>query len=614
MRRIGVVFAIIFSLSADCRAQSSGFQDLGIPVRSPLPMSAVVGADQSGGNVVAYLNVTVSASHPTIVAINLRSGKVDFYPASIDDIAFAMLTGPDGRIYLATSGTGSLLRFDPKSPSQGLVNLGRFSPNETYIFQMTSDGKKMIYGGTFPHARIIGFDTQTGAFRDLGVIAEGESYVRTLAMDQWGNLVAGTGTREMGVFIVDASTLQRRNVLPSEFRKPGYPIVKMGSDNNVYVQVGYQLFLWNGQKLLPVAESVYPGDLKPKLADGRILQGYFGQPDTLGIVLRGEDGKDERRPFRFTGDGARLFYVSAGSGGRVYGGSIMPNRVFVCSSSGETLELGNPVEGEWGETYSSVAIGHEVVFAAYSGGVWAVYDETRPWRWGKTLGSNPLFLGGLGDGHDRPRAIASDGRSRAFVGSTPGYGELGGGLAVIDAVQKRVVWNGRNIVPRQSIASLCYDPETGLLYGGTSVMGGGGSSPTEKEGRVFVWDPSSHQLRKSFVPVPGDNSVIALTLTGRKLIGVTRESSTLFVYDLSTQKLTFLLRIPWGMVPDLSLGTFGSNICYGIAGNSIFKFDVTSSSLSLIAQYPGKIECGFALADQYIYFGSGAHLIRYRIQ
>jgi len=57
-----------------------------------------------------------------------------------------------------------------------------------------------------------------------------------------------------------------------------------------------------------------------------------------------------------------------------------------------------------------------------------------------------------------------------------------------------------------------------------------------------------------------------------------------------------------------------SGLIWGLTGHSVFAVDPDSGEVAAMADAPVPIRCGFALRDDAVYFGSGAHLWRYRFR
>ena len=54
-------------------------------------------------------------------------------------------------------------------------------------------------------------------------------------------------------------------------------------------------------------------------------------------------------------------------------------------------------------------------------------------------------------------------------------------------------------------------------------------------------------------------------------------------------------------------------LIWGLTSHGVFAVDPNSGEVTVKADAPVPIRCGFALRDDAVYFGSGAHLWRYRL-
>jgi hypothetical protein len=185
-------------------------------------------------------------------------------------------------------------------------------------------------------------------------------------------------------------------------------------------------------------------------------------------------------------------------------------------------------------------------------------------------------------------------------------------MGVYDPAADKFVENYRNIIPQQSVVSLAWEERSGLVFGGSSVAGGGGSRPTEKEAHFFAFDPAARKKTLDVAPVAGDSTIVAMVAAEGKAFAVSRPSNTLFVYDPASSEIVHRRKIAFGAQHEISLGRFRDGKLYGLAGSTIYRMDPKTYAIEKVAAYKGRITCGFALNDTGVYFGSGTHLIRYR--
>jgi outer membrane protein assembly factor BamB len=582
------------------------FEDLGIPIRKAGYKGCLVAPEGSGKRDLLYFNFNQSGDRLFILAVDPDTGEAEQHMAPEGPGAWGYILGPDGRIYLGTWDGGLILRFDPRRPDLGIRVVGKPSESEGYIWMFALGGDGKLYGGTYGNAKLISIDPRTDEMNDLGRMDETQMYSRTVAAGSDGRIYIGIGTERGDVIVYDPNTGIHRSILPAELKKGLKSATTMeGRDGHAYASVGDRVFRCENCSLVP-AES-YPGPPEQRFRDGRILEGAGN-----GFYeIRDTDGRVSRREFTYSGTGVSIFYVATGPSGRVYGSSCMPLELFEYDPSSQSLRhLGNPTSVN-GEIYSMAALGEKLYICAYPGSWLSVYDPAKPWSYGTEEDSNPRGIGYAGDGHLRPRAMVVGPGGKLYIGSLPPYGEHGGAMGVYDPQRDRFVENHRNLIPRQGIVSLVHHERSGLIVGGSSISGGGGTKPVEKEAHLFAWDPAGRELVLDTVPVEGDSSINAMTVADDRILAASHPSGTLLSVDPSDWSLDRIGALPHH-VPDLCLGNLDGRI-YGISGSSIFRIIPDSGEIRSLDAYPGPINAGFALSGGSLYFASGSHLIRYTL-
>jgi hypothetical protein len=86
----------------------------------------------------------------------------------------------------------------------------------------------------------------------------------------------------------------------------------------------------------------------------------------------------------------------------------------------------------------------------------------------------------------------------------------------------------------------------------------------------------------------------------------------LFVFNPETMKVDKTIPLPGGQA-EISLGRHKSGKLVGLAGRNVYIVDTATMEVVSQAKSPVEIRCGFALADDAVYFGSGSELWRYRL-
>ena len=569
-------------------------------------MGCVVGPDGRGGEAL-YFNFNQAAAPLFLVQVNPNTGEARQFNAQEGPGAWAFIVGPDEKIYLGTWESGWLLRFDPKQPEEGIKNLGKPAASETYLWQFAIGRDGKIYSCTYPNAKLVSFDPATGKSEDLGRMHPTEMYARSIAAGKDGLIYVGIGTREGDIVAFDPKTREHRSVLPETLRGKRLAVtgvVSRGADGQVYGFFrGTIMKLEHGEATVVKASRGPPA---LKLRDGRVVVSR----DRGSFALRDPDtGRTVQRTFKYAGAGDSLFVVGNGPGGCIYGSTAMPLEVFRYNPRLKASEHLGGMPG--GEVYSMLEREGKLYLCYYGGAVMNLYDPARPfWKFGPGADCNPISFGGVGDGHLRPRAMIYGPDGLIYIGSEPPYGELGGAMAVWDPKQDKTLENYRSLVTNQSIVSLAWEPNRGLIFGGSGNYGGGGTHPVEKEAVFFAFDRVKKQKVFEAALVPGARNYPATFAAEGKVF--TTCGSKLFVFDPQAMQVAKTLSLPGGQV-EVSLGRHKSGKLIGLAGRVVYVLDPAREEILLTAKSPVPVQCGFALDAEAVYFGSGAELWRYRL-
>ena len=302
-----------------------------------------------------------------------------------------------------------------------------------------------------------------------------------------------------------------------------------------------------------------------------------------------------------------IFVVGIGPGGAIYGSTAMPMEIFRFDPrAGRSEHLGGMPGGE---VYSMLEDAGKLYLCYYGGAVMNLYDPAKPfWKYGTGADCNPISFGGVGDGHLRPRAMIRGPGGLIYIGSEPPYGQLGGALGVWDPKQNKTIENYRNLVTNQSIVSLAYEPKSGLIFGGSGNWGGGGTRPTEKEAKFFAFDPK--QKRKVFeAALVAGRGELSGHGGGRRQ-GV-HHGGRPAVCLRPADDAGGADEQPPGAQAQISLGRHRSGLLVGLTSRAVYAFDPSKGEVVHTAPAPTHIDCGFALTDEAVYFGSGPTLWRY---
>jgi outer membrane protein assembly factor BamB len=600
------LICLYVALSSIAKSNAGSFESLGIPVRIGALMGCVVGPNGRGGEAL-YFNFNQASGKLFLVQVDSITGAARQFNAPDGHEAEALITGPDGNIYLGTGEGGLILRFNPAKAYKGIEVLGKPASSESYIWQLDigKDGK--LYGCTYPQAKLVSYDPKTGAMEDLGRMHTTEMYARSLAVGPNGKIYVGIGTAEGDLVVYDPQTRQHHSLMSPAFHKTNGPTtvaVSRRGDGNVYAQFGTNHMRIDDQTLTPVQNAPEPPPLK--FRNGRTVtsteRGQFS-------LLDHKTGQTVERKFQYKANGDQIFVLGPGPSNCVYGSTALPLEVFRYNPSLKRSEHLGSMPG--GEVYSMLQYEKKLYLCLYGGAIMNLYDPAIPfWKYGTEPGSNPISFGGVGDGHTRPRAMIYGPNEAIYVGSEPPYGQLGGALGLWDPKQNKTVENYRNLVTNQSIVSLAWEPSTGLIFGGSATIGGGGAHSVEKEAKFFAFDPLKKRKTFEAALAPGAKNYPATFAVPGKVF--TTAGDKLFVFDPKAMKLLQTIQLPGPQV-EISLGSLSAHGIAGLTTKGVYIVDAQTGNILRTAPAPVPIQCGFAIVGRAIYFGSNAELWRYNV-
>jgi hypothetical protein len=592
------------------RSIAEQFEDLGIPVRLPLLMGTVVGTDEQGEDTI-YFNCAQPGAKLFLLQVNPKTDKTRQFGAPVGEGAWAMILGPDKCIYLGTWESGYLLKFDPRHPDDGIESLGKPSATESYIWQLALGTDQRLYGCTFPEAKLVRYDPATGKSEDLGRLDNHEMYARSVAASTNGFIYVGIGTMHAQIVRFDPVTGQSRPLLAEDQRPPGTATVFQGADGRAYASVGADChFFCDGDALVDVKD--FPPEKRTELRDRRFVYKPSLKQGQLSYEISCPGQSSTKKTARFEAAGIGIFSLGAGPNGRIFGSTAMPLEMFPFTPARHELkDVGNPTALS-GEIYSFATDGKLLYTCAYPGSYLSIYDPEKPWNYGTEKGANPRCRGPMGDGQLRPCAMVVGDDGRVYVGSLPPYGQTGGVLGVYDPRSDAVVENYRNIVTNQGITTLCLERNTGRIFGGSSIEGGGGARPIAKECVLFAWDAKEKKKKREQVPEPGDTVVVGLVAAHGKVFAISRPSNTLLVINPKYFVKSYNKRITDGLVHEASLIYDEQRDCLlAFTATSILSVDPETCLIKELARSPIPITRGFAVTDTGIYFASHEHLYRW---
>ncbi len=445
---------------------------------------------------------------------------------------------PNGDLYIATIGGGAKLwKYTPGSDQAEVVAT---FPGETFPFAITSD-QGNVYVGTYPNGKVYQYDPDTGKVDDYGrMIGESsQEYIRSLAVIG-DDAYSGTGHGK--IIHYDRATGEKEDIAAS-IGEPGH-IYDLDKVDDRYLFARYELssnaYVYDTQEkkwldvVIPKARGLHVPETSHEgkiyfmntennlqtlnlenlaIEDSGIQyeSGFrgvdwveFGTPDLPGkslvtinfsgyvSILNLEKGETVRTPPLAQGTANVINKIHTGPDGNLYISGVQTGKGAIYDPIGKTKKVFDMGQGD-----AIASFGKNVLFGVYPAGDVREYDTSL-----EPSSTNPEKLFTLGEGQNRVSSIV-EGGGKAFIGSIPFYGELGGALTVYDPDKEDDPYTVyRNVVQDQSVNSLAY--RDGKVYGTTTINGGLGADPTAEEAKIFVWDVAkAEKIREVSLDIDG---------------------------------------------------------------------------------------------------------------
>lgn len=631
------------------------FENLGPQLSARTFQGATFARDRDGRTVVCAVVRSQPAAKLFVADVATGALRHEFNLPGAGG-AWAATTAADGSVYVGTEPEGKLFRWVPGENS--VHDLGTALAGESYIWSLASGADGEVFGGTYNGARVFRYSPADGFSEPVpGAIVPGETYARSVACDPAERkLWVGVGVKSPHLIELDLKTGDRREWLPEKF--PGEQTVSALSlcgDHLLAMLSSHRTLVFDRRTRAVVGEinisGLYQAASAPSPHDGLI---YYVQDGNLKAF----DPRQPRVPARglmsvatsqamtwlqregtgpgeslviFTQAGQLVSYhpptgrgetvelklpeqptviqsIALGPDGRIWmGGYLSGGAAVFDPESGETRQFKGLSQAEKIE-----AIGGTLYFGIYPHGRVFEFDPARPWS---LADGNPRRIGIFKD-QSRPVALVGvPALGRLFVGMIPEYGLLGGGLEVWD-VATRTWETFAGVVENQSIASLTY--AQGLVIGGTTIQGGLGVEPVEKDGRLFLWDPATNKKIFEIAPVPGKGIVSGLTPMADGTVWGFAQGA-FFVFDLKSRRVTevrelyqvdFSTRAMW---QDANMVVHPDGNVYVVEDGRFLRIDSRTREVTVLREVVEKKHTRPIAMDRAgrIYLGQGVDLWRY---
>ncbi|MFD9948125.1 PQQ-binding-like beta-propeller repeat protein [Nonomuraea sp. NPDC059023] len=488
---------------------------------------AIVGATVHDGH--AYV-VSRGPKPPVVAEIDLATRKVTRTATLPDGPAAGEPEGgwatavADGKLYIGTYPVPDLYSYDLATGQ--VAHLRSFGANGGFVWSMATAPDGALYLGTSSDGRLWEYIPSTGAVRRYGVLAQGEHYVRAVAVDDttaYAGLLekakllavdrASGAVRELaqGPAAVGTVALYGDRVLAAsgstliDVRKDGtdrrqfeagvgtIDAFEVAPDGTVYLtsRPGGAVYSYRtGQNaVIKVADPPSPGEETRALhLNGQQLIGFAGSGGMWWLNLA-------------SGTSEFVDLIDAGLPAgpeRTQSILLVPNRALYIGGH-FAVEVRDLRTGKQrrirvvGEPKAMVRRGNEIYAALYpSGEIISMNVHTDEVR----------SHGYIGHGQSRPWDIEHDPvTDTILVASAPTGAKLSGALTVLDPdTGKLDVYP--NVIPDQSLMSLSVDAARGVVYLGGDVLGGGGTPPTRTTASIAAFDLRRRTVLWQIDPLP----------------------------------------------------------------------------------------------------------------
>ena len=213
---------------------------MGKPIDEITAIGGTVVNDPDGTPVI----FSVTNGKPAVLnKINASTGRLiwakELPPAGG---SYAVVRDAKGDIYIGSvSSSGYFYRV--RAGSDEVENLGIPVPGETFLWDLAVGDGGMIYGSTFPGAKLWSYDTTTGAVRDYGTLLEGAKQGRNVAYHE-GMIYVGLMTPAK-LYAVDVATGAKTEIPMPTGADTSDPMLSVFDvdvvDGTLYMRVGLDI-------------------------------------------------------------------------------------------------------------------------------------------------------------------------------------------------------------------------------------------------------------------------------------------------------------------------------------------------------------------------------------
>jgi len=606
---------LLCGISAVAAAPQYSFEEVGRPVRLPLPIEFITkGAD---GNFTAWGNLGSSdATRRALVGVDIKTGaltEVNLAKYGIananqcfkyDENTIYIFSGMPGRFFKYQIAQRQLTELQPPSHATYWMKSS---------FAIAPDGK--IYVGLFPGAAVMVLDPATDKVTLHERISPDarEQYVINPTASDKNILYFPVGMHHGELWSYNPATGAKQQILPPELTSAyGHPKVWTGTDGEVYGSVGKTEFLCR-------EDGIETGKTLPprKVPAANIANGVQAKEIDIKGRLVLENIKTHQQtsvPTKFDNTAVTVVGIHTIFDGKLYGSSHKPGLCFSYDlQTGGFENLGRLTRGAV-RVYDMFPYGGGMYISSYVGGYIDYYQPGKETKsvialWKDYEQERPLQFTQVTDG-------------QIYAISQPVKGHLQGALIRINPKDNSTkVW--RDFFGELSPTSITTVPETGELFITCTIAGGTSAVPKAKEAEVLLWNPQTEKVTLRLRPIAGATDYgRAMHAKNGLIYGCAGRQY--YVFDPRLRKVIYKGDIPQmdgvklSRSPLLCAQQVGDEqLIYGVERNSgaLLEIDPKNNQMRVVAQEKSlrQIRDAFISPDGILYYGSGARLMRCRL-
>ena len=615
---------------------------LGQPCRAKNILASRVVKDRATGREMFVLANMNENSHAELIFIDFERDTGKVYRAPAGAGSWALREVPDDRLVVGTFYDGVFMVFDLKKME--FVKVSPFA-GETYIWNLAIGGDGLIYGGTYPGAKLGALDLNTYAVEDLGAPAPPNMYLRNVFTLPDGRVMCHFGTEKPTYLIFDPAT---KKFSPAPPKLSGGAA---GSVWNGYFVSGRQVF--KGKDLDEVTPPPFPTPPADKgrwsinttltsadtlfiNQDGALYRYRASEKDLTFICdlsisgggltastekgellgIRGQDyfvvkpgDKDVKlRPIPVESSPRQTLFLRVDPRGILWGGPTFGQTLWHMDPMTKKAVNTSTICDAGGEVYDVAFANGKVCAVAYAGGDIIEYDPAQPWD--QVNHKNPKVVANVGaKGYIRPEGGTSLGPDgKLYTGWLAKYGVYGGAVSITDPKTGDTELI-ENPLGEQAIVGAIAGGD-GFVYVGSSLSANGLPYKKGEWARFGMVELATKKVlfQHEFDGIYGV-SVLGYD-PGSKRVAIS-VGGKLCIFDAA--KREFLKDLPEAPKKSgRSVALPGDGILCYANDNSVVRLDMRTGKTATVVEAPGRVENVACGPDGTLYISCGVDVYAVR--